>query len=66
MSVGDDVEFYRSREAQELRSSELATDPHIRRLHWEMAQRYNFLALRAEDDVKPNAGVPHIRSSLGA
>jgi hypothetical protein len=37
-------EFYKRREAQELRASTEASDPVVKRLHWEMAQRYNHLA----------------------
>ncbi|WP_171905729.1 hypothetical protein [Sphingobium phenoxybenzoativorans] len=48
MNRNDDAAFYRNREMQEMRSSELAADPHICRLHWEMAQRYGFLARQAE------------------
>jgi hypothetical protein len=49
MNRNDDATFYRSREIQEIQSSQPAVDPHIRRLHWEMAQRYGFLATQAEN-----------------
>lgn len=52
MNRKDDAAFYRSREMQEMRSSELAADPHICRLHWEMAQRYGYLAREAEASAR--------------
>ncbi|CAN5386942.1 hypothetical protein BH10PSE13_BH10PSE13_07980 [soil metagenome] len=45
----EDAEFYRMRELQEMTASERAADPMIRRLHWEMAQRYAYLAREAEE-----------------
>lgn len=40
----NDAEFYRRREAQELKASTMASNHKIGRLHWEMAQRYADLA----------------------
>ena len=48
MAQEDTVQFYHRRKMQELAASDRATDPTIRRLHWEMAQRYAFLASEAE------------------
>lgn len=46
--MAEDAEFYRKRELQEMAASERAPDPMIKRLHWEMAQRYAYLAREAE------------------
>ncbi|HTH27196.1 MAG TPA: hypothetical protein VL918_01855 [Sphingobium sp.] len=43
--------YYRRREAQELKASQMAVQPEIRSLHWKMARRYAELAERADDDV---------------
>lgn len=48
MARSDDATFYRTREQQELLASDNATDATIKRLHWEMAQRYAYLAQEAE------------------
>lgn len=45
----DDGAYYRKRQAQEMEASEKATDPMIKRLHWEIAQRYAFLASEQEE-----------------
>lgn len=45
----DDAAFYRMREKQELHASEKASDPMIKRLHWEMTQRYAQLAEEASE-----------------
>jgi len=50
--MAEDAEFYRKREVQEMAASERASDPMIRRLHWEMAQRYAYLAQEAEGMVR--------------
>jgi hypothetical protein len=49
----EDAEFYRKREAQEMAASDRALDPMTRRLHWEMAQRYAFLAGEADRLSRP-------------
>jgi hypothetical protein len=46
----DGADFYRKREKQELEASDKATDPMIKRLHWEMAHRYAYLAKEAENE----------------
>jgi len=55
MADEDSAAFYRKREQQELEASEKATDMMIKRLHWEMAQRYAFLASEAESDTGAGA-----------
>jgi hypothetical protein len=44
MTYGKDADYYRRREAQELKASQLAADPGIRGLHWSMARHYAELA----------------------
>jgi len=48
MLNADDGAYYRKRQAQEMEASKKAIDPMIRRLHWEIAQRYAFLASEQE------------------
>ncbi|MDF0544100.1 hypothetical protein PX699_17255 [Sphingobium sp. H39-3-25] len=48
MTRENDCAYYQMRNAQELRASEGAADNLIKRLHWEMAQRYAFLAKEKE------------------
>lgn len=43
----DSADYFKRREAQELEASDKASDPTIKRLHWEMAQRYAYLASEA-------------------
>jgi len=58
MSHSDDAEFFRSREQRELLASDKASDPTIKRLHWEMAQRYAYLASEAENQLASEAIAP--------
>jgi hypothetical protein len=44
MTYSTDADYYRRREAQELKASQLARDPGIRGLHWYMARHYAELA----------------------
>jgi hypothetical protein len=50
-----DREFYNRRRDQELEASDAATDPVIKRLHWEMAQRYSWLARQEDVATMPTA-----------
>lgn len=46
-----DSDYYRRREIQALRASQMAGDPEIRSLHWRMARRYADLAAQARAEV---------------
>lgn len=51
MAEEENAAYFRKREQQELKQSDNATDPQIKRLHWEMAQRYAFLASELEAKI---------------
>lgn len=55
MSNSINADYYRRREVQALRASQMAGDPEIRRLHWKMARRYADLAAQASAVVGSRA-----------
>jgi hypothetical protein len=56
MTYSTDADYYRRREAQELKASQLARDPGIRGLHWSMARHYAELAQQVTAKAEVLAG----------
>jgi hypothetical protein len=56
MTYSTDADYYRRREAQELKASQLAADPGIRGLHWSMARHYAELAQQVTAKTEMLAG----------
>jgi hypothetical protein len=56
MTYSKDADYYRRREAQELKASQLAAEPGIRGLHWSMPRHYAELAQQVTAKTEMLAG----------